>query len=393
MKHGKNLLCTAMGSLVLSGSVTANAETLTDMMKNGKAFGDIRVRYEMVEQDNAVRDAGAMTARTRLGFTTSELNGFSATAEFEDVRIVGGIDKYTVGPTGFNLGEYSVIADPEVTELDQAFLQYKGDNFTAKLGRQVMTFDNHRFVGHVGWRQDRQTFDGAAFSYSKDAFSLNYNYIEQRNRIFAEEADIDSKDHLVNASLKLGPGKLSAYAYLLEVDNDTDNALDTYGLRYAGAVEKFSFAAEYATQTAEAGVTELDADYSMVELGYAVAGVNLKANYEVLGSDDGNYGFSTPLATLHKFNGWADVFLGTPAVGLEDLSATVAGKAGSAKWAITYHDFNASEGDADLGHEFDAVLSTTFGGNYNTGVKAAAYYAGDTGVDTTKIWFWMGMKF
>jgi hypothetical protein len=30
---------------------------------------------------------------------------------------------------------------------------------SGKIGRQVITMDNHRFVGHVGWRQDRQTFD------------------------------------------------------------------------------------------------------------------------------------------------------------------------------------------------------------------------------------------
>ena len=34
----------------------------------------------------------------------------------------------------------------------------------------------------------------------------------------------------------------------------------------------------------------------------------LSVGYEVLGSDNG-VGFYTPLATLAKFNGWADAFL------------------------------------------------------------------------------------
>ncbi len=34
---------------------------------------------------------------------------------------------------------------------------------------------------------------------------------------------------------------------------------------------------------------------------------------------NGAIGFATPLATLHIFNGWADLFLTTPANGLKDL--------------------------------------------------------------------------
>jgi hypothetical protein len=34
-------------------------------------------------------------------------------------------------------------------------------------------------------------------------------------------------------------------------------------------------------------------------------------------SGDGVIGFSTPLATLHKFQGWVDKFLTTPANGID----------------------------------------------------------------------------
>tara|TARA_R110001592_G_scaffold355991_1_gene657222 strand:+ start:14049 stop:14417 length:369 start_codon:yes stop_codon:yes gene_type:complete len=100
-----------------------------------------------------------------------------------------------------------------------------------------MTLDNHRFVGHVGWRQDRQIFDALAVNYklSKD-LEATYAYIGQRNRIFAELADIDFKDHLVNVSYNTGVGKVTAYSYLLEVDNGTDNAYqedETAGIKYA----------------------------------------------------------------------------------------------------------------------------------------------------------------
>ena len=52
--------------------------------------------------------------------------------------------------------------------------------------------------------------------------------------------------------------------------------------------------------------------------------VNLTLGYEVLGSDDGKKGFATPLATGHKFQGFADKFLTTPNDGVQDLYVGVA---------------------------------------------------------------------
>ena len=63
---------------------------------------------------------------------------------------------------------------------------------------------------------------------------------------------------------------------------------------------------------------------------------------------------------------------------------------------MVYHEFEADEesgGIDDLGDEIDLVYSTNFGSNYNAGIKYAAYTAGDTKVDTDKLWVWVGMTF
>ena len=52
--------------------------------------------------------------------------------------------------------------------------------------------------------------------------------------------------------------------------------------------------------------------------GMKFAPVTIKIGYELLGSDDGLKAFATPLATLHKFQGWTDKFLGIPAGGIAD---------------------------------------------------------------------------
>ena len=391
-------------SVALAGNYSSMvfAESITEALINGKTNVNVNLRYETVDQDNALKDADALTLRTRLTYETGTVSNFSALVEFEDSRVVAGIDDYN-NTQGKNT-DHSVIADPETTELDQMFLQYKQDKFGVKAGRQVITMDNHRFVGHVGWRQDRQTFDGITMRYQPvKNLTLEYGYLTQRNRIFAEGGDIDSKDHLFNASYKTDIGKFTGYGYLLENDNNTENSLDTYGLSFKGGSsigeQKVTYTIEYATQTSDSATTSYDADYILAELGADFSGIGIKLGYELLGSDGGNYGFSTPLATLHKFNGWSDQFLGTPAEGLSDIYASVGGKLAGGKWAVAYHKFDADEASEavdDLGSEIDAVYSKSFAKNYSAGIKLAAYSAGDDTagkVDTNKVWIWMNAKF
>ncbi|GAB1258280.1 alginate export family protein [Aurantivibrio plasticivorans] len=377
------------------------ADSLIDALKAGTTTGDIRLRYETVEQDNPTDDADALTVRTRLTYKSGSLGGFSGLLEMEDSRSVAAIDDYTVGPTGFKPGQYSVIADPQTTELDQAFIQYKNDIVAVKGGRQVIALDGQRHVGHVGWRQDRQTFDGLTVDITPiDDLSIKAGYITQRNRIFAEAADVDAKDILLNVSYKTPIGKVVVYNYMLEVDNDTDNALDTLGVSFDGAVGgdiKFLYSLELATQDSEAAV-DYEADYSKIEFGAKIMPVTVKLGQETLGSDDGMYGFSTPLATLHKFNGWADQFLGTPAQGLVDTYLSVGGKAGPVALTLALHDYEADDATPaidDLGDELNASAVWAINKNYVLGFKYAAYDAGDAAagkVDADKIWVWFNMK-
>lgn len=378
---------------VLITATLASTSLTTFAANDSKTMLDFNLRYESVDQDNALKDANALTLRTRLTHTTASYNGFTGVVEFEDSRVIAGVDDYN-NTNGLNAGVYSVVADPETTELDQAFIQYKKDKFTAKVGRQVITLDGHRFVGHVGWRQDRQTFDAATFMYqASDKLSGSYSYISKRNRIFAEVKDLDSKDHLLNVAYQTSIGKLVGYAYLLEVDNNTDNGLDTFGVSFTGKKDNFSYAAELATQSDDA--TDADTTYIMLEGGYNFGKVTAKLGFESLGSDKG-VGFSTPLATAHKFNGWADQFLGTPGVGLEDVYVTLATKILGGGLTVTYHDFSADEGSADLGTEIDAVYAKGFAKHYKAGVKLASYSAGDAGtgkVDTDKVWLFVSATF
>lgn len=377
---------------VVLAPLTLAGETLEEVISEGKAYGNFNLRSAIIDQET--NNASALTLRSRLGYVTGSKNGFSATLEVEDSRIALGQNDFTVGPTGFNPGEHSVVADPETTEVDQAFIQYKNDMVTTKIGRQVFTLDDHRFVGHVGWRQDRQTFDAASvvLTPAKD-LTVTYAFLDKRNRIFAEAADIDSSDHILHASYKTPVGTLKGYAHLLS-NQDNDSDLDTYGVSFAGAKPvsdmKILYGAEYATQETSGNN---EADYLKLEGGAEVSGITGKLRYEVLGSDDGAYGFSTPLSTLHKFNGWADLFLGTPGDGLVDLSLSVSGKLGAGKFLIAYHDFEADQGGMHYGDEINMQYLMKFNKNYSGGVKMASYSSDEFGQDTDKFWIWGTFNF
>ncbi|MDX2322137.1 MAG: hypothetical protein QNK26_16250, partial [Moritella sp.] len=99
--------------LVLSSSMVL-ADNFTDAVTGGKTTLDMNLRYEFVDQDNDLKNANALTLRTRLNYTTAAYNGVVGVIEFEDSRAVAGVDDYN-NTLGKNT-DYSVVADPETTE-------------------------------------------------------------------------------------------------------------------------------------------------------------------------------------------------------------------------------------------------------------------------------------
>ena len=371
--------------------------SLDDALSRGVFSFDARLRWEDATQSN-LKDSNAFTLATRFGFTTASLHGFVAMIQGENVASLGNPDDYNAAGTNPAGAGRTVIADPTVTDLNQAWISTTADGTTLKLGRQRIVLDNARFVGDVGWRQNMQTFDAAALTVApaKD-FSLYYGYVWRVSRIFGNKApqpDFTGNIHLINASYGgLTFGRLTAYAYLLDIDNSPPNSSDTYGASFTGSAPvttalKVSYRAEYATQS-DAGRNPVHyrADYSLLELGAAVKPITLGAGYEVLGSDHGIKGFATPLATLHAFNGWADLFLNTPANGLRDLYA-YAGTAlpGGFPVRIVYHDFHSDFGDLSYGSEWDAVISHKIASHWTALAKVARYSASGPFFDTHRFW-------
>ena len=371
---------------------TTHAAGIMDAVRGGTPNLDLRYRYETVDQDGIADTAQASTLRTRMGYTTAAFHGASVLVEFENVSTIDG-DEYNStrnGKTG-----RPVVADPDGTELNRAALMYTVGDLTATLGRQRITYDNLRFIGNVGWRQNEQTYDAVRLDFAPSpALSASYAYLTNANGITFVDAKQDS--HLLNVGYQLpGAGKLSAYGYLINNDDAPATASQTFGLRYHGNYQldpiRLGVTAEAANQSEYANSGLGDSNYFLGELGATGSGVTAKVGYELL-SGDGVSAFQTPLATKHAFNGWADKFLIIPADGLADLMLTLSTQVAGIKLMGVYHDFSADEGSADYGTELD-FLAVKKSGKHSVGVKYASYNADTLGTDTDKLWLFAATGF
>lgn len=395
----------------------AGYETLSKFgqaLVGGTPYIDARYRFEHVDQSGVAENAEASTLRTLLGYKTGEFYGFSVLGEVEDVTPLGA-ENYNSGSNGHT--NFPTVADPDGTELNQAYLQYNGFDSVIRYGRQNIKRGNVRFIGDVGWRQNNQTHDGVSIvNKSLPDTEIFYGYSYNINRIFGEDdlqnrGDFNGNVHMVDVSYSGLPyGTATAYGYLLDLENGASVSSETYGLRFEGKQEvasgvHFLYDVEYARQSDYGdNPTSYDADYYRIEPGVSYSGVTLKAGYELLGSDNGGaIAFSTPLATLHKFNGWADIFLSTPANGLEDVyaSASYSLKDTGYSWldglslTAVYHDFSSDTGSINYGQEWDFDVVKPFYDHYTAGVKYAHYEAENNGfgVDTEKVIFSLGMNY
>jgi hypothetical protein len=390
------LLCAAGAAQAADGT----ADSFTDMFTKGTANIDLRYRYENVDQNDIRKTASANTLRSRLTLGTAAWHGVSGLIEGDHVADFGS-DNYNSTENGNT--QYPVIADPDGADLNQVWMKYAGKKYDGTLGRQRINHGNQRFVGGVSWRQNEQTFDAFRATYRPvEVINLDFSYVNQVKRIFgpddgANPADWEGDNYFARADYKLNDRQtISAFGYWLDIDDDgpygpaktVNNSTDTYGVEYRGNFQHLSVAASYATQS-EAGDSELnyDADYYMVELGTKVSVIDMKVGYEVLASDN-NVGFKTPLATLHKFQGWADKFLATPDDGIEDIYGSIGTKLGPVKMAVVYHDFQAEDSSEDFGKEWDVVATWAFTEKFYVQAKSA-WFNSDSNryADTDKVWF------
>ena len=373
-----------------------------------------RLRLERVE--TPALDADAVTMRLRAGAELRHQSGLSLLGEAEGTLAV--VDRYNAFP--FVIADrqrrpgHAVVADPMTVELNRLQLGYRSGAVSLTLGRQRINLDDQRFVGSVGWRQNEQTFDALRGEAKLGPVQIDATYAASQRTVFGANAGprraYDGKFVFLGAGMTQGAFQAKGFAYLLDYDR-ADQAgplalanadTRTFGLRLTGGVplgkSRLGLAASYARQSgwrdnpARGGL-----DYAAAEAALGHGGLTATAGYELL-AGNGAHAFQTPMATLHKFNGWADLFLTTPAAGLQDAYAGIGYAFGRAsplsgvKAGVTYHRFSSHRGSQRLGTEWDASLGFPVG-RVQVLAKLADYQASRFGSDTRKFWLQLEMNY
>lgn len=385
-----------------------DADDFLDSLASGTIKMNIRTRASYADE-RGDDTSQAYTVRTRLGYLTQAYEGFQAFVEMEDVTSFD-YDRYNAGNLN-NQPTRTNIADVEVTEINQLWANYELPledwSLSVKAGRQIIALDDQRFIGHVGWRQDNQTFDAITLKTDLgiENLELHYGYLWQINRIFGDQADWDSESHLINVSYDLESiGKLTAFGYLFDFENDSPgNSSQTVGVRLAGDQElnedlilKYQLSAAFQEDYGD-NPTDYDAMYFMADAAFEVKETGtFGAGFEIFTSDNGVASFQTPLATGHKFNGFADAFLTKPAAGLHDFYVYY--KTGSLPMGwngyLSYHYYGGEDGAEHLGDEVNAVLSKKIN-DYMTFTAKFAHFMGAEAMypETSRLTFDVTLSF
>ena len=413
MRYFSKHAALAMGTAAMLFSGAAHAELpLSAIIAQGRAVIDVRARFESVDDASRALDANAGTVRARLGYETGYWNNLQVGFDFDQVWTVGGATYNSTrnGKTG-----YPVVLDPGMTALNRLQITYASDFDTkVTLGRQRLVIGNQRFVGNVGWRQHEQTYDAiSAVNSSLEDLTFTYAFLHRVNRVGGPNIPVPSTtgpaatgqanylksdSHVMDAVYTgLDGFRLEAYAFLLGVGPPSyataapqqlavarlDTA--TYGGRadYTFPINEEvtgKLTGEFARQTNYANnPVAFSLNYWLGEASVSYAGLTGLVGYELL-EGNGTIGFATPLATLHAFNGWADMFLVTPANGLKDLyvraSYTLPAdflEMKSLTGIVTYHDYTTDNLAAGIGSEWNVSAELAVDNNVSFLAKYAVY--------------------
>jgi hypothetical protein len=368
----------------------------------GKLTLNLRARYEHVDQAGKTDYADAFTNRTLLGWRTLPYYGISLYAEAIDVTRIG-VQNYNDMSTAS--ARYPTVADPEHTGVNQLYVDYTGlPDTKIRFGRQSLKLDNVRYVGNVEFRQVMQVLTGLwVENKSLPGVELDYGHFVRVKNIF--DVERQARIDLFRAAWTFMPdNQLIGFAYLQDqpmtgqqaATGLADGSNRILGVRANGAFPidghwKLPYTAEYAKQDSYAdGSSLVDAKYWRLGVGGQYDKTFVRADYEVLGSNNGLYAFQTPLGTNHLFQGWVDMFLVTPKQGMRDAWLSAGTNVHGVQLYTEYHDFRTDVGSLKIGTEWDVGVTYAFTKQLTGKIEYGQFKEGDVLPtryrDTSKFW-------
>ncbi|WP_431165088.1 alginate export family protein [Tenacibaculum halocynthiae] len=331
---------------------------------------------------NDVNAAMFVSQRTRLNtsFSMDKLNFYIS---FQDVRVWGDVPQLN-------------IADANGLSLQQAWAEILLDrNFSLKLGRQEVVYDDSRIFGNVNWAQQARSHDMALLKYEKNDFRIDVGL-----------AFNQSKEGLVGTNLTTPKTyKAMQFAWFHKEWNNfsgsflfLNNGLQSStGLKYSQTIGThiktkvygldivsnlyYQFGNDILNRDLSAYLLGLEANYKATDKIKLGLGMELLSGNDYNTPGSKNYAFTPFYGTNHKFNGLMDYFyVGNHAnnVGLLDVYMKVNYKLNPKSSLTTFiHNFSAAADinttvSKQLGTELDIVYGYKF--TKEIGIKAGYSY-------------------
>lgn len=359
-------------ALLALGSVNSYAQLTID--------GEFRPRSEYrhgfgnLSEDDA--DAAFFTSqrsRINVGYNAEKYDFY---VSLQDVRVWGDVGQ--LNENGNSLA------------IHQAWSKIKfSEDLAVKLGRQEIAYDDHRFLGNVGWAQQARSHDALLLQYAKDGVKLDlgfaFNQTAQGNvgtlypipnnyktmqYLWAHKA----WDNLTGSFLFFNNG-LQNIPLTPDVDAETyfSQTIGTHlnykvnsSLKLTGNFY-FQTGKDRADRDISAHLIGLEANYKAKESKlYYGLGFEMQSGTAYDADPSENNSFTPFYGTNHKFNGLMDYFYvgnHTNNVGLIDLYAKVGVKLkDKSNLTAVVHQFSAAEdisadADRNLGTEIDLVYA------------------------------------
>ncbi|MBJ7880404.1 alginate export family protein [Gelidibacter salicanalis] len=400
--------------LFIFTAINLTAQTL-DIDADVRARFEYRHGYNNLFPDNA-EPAAFVNQRTRLniGYKAEKLQLFIAVQDVStwgDTRQILAVD----GNDSFSLF--------------QAWAQlHLNENWSTKLGRQVISYDDERIFGGLDWAMQGRFHDAAILKYKKDSFMVDIGgaFSQEQPRNEGNTFNIQgffTYKSMQYAYLKKTWEKSSASFLFLNTGfqdftgdaNDVANGVSyrqTAGTYFKLPIQNVNIAGSAYYQFGKANATtDLAAYQASLEGTYKTDKILYGLGLELLSGtdqdgDSKNKSFFPLYGTNHKFNGFMDYFYaGNHAnnVGLNDVYAKAVLTTGEkSNLLIKGHYFVANAdltGDADkyLGTEIDLVYTQTLmpfvklnvGYSHMFASESMSLVKGGRPNDNTNNWGWV----
>lgn len=409
---------TALLFLLVAGSELAAQFTLSAEVRPRSEY-----RNGFKTPTSEGKDAAFFTEqRSRLYMDYAE-EKYKFRLTFQDVRLWGEIPQIFKQEDGN-------------TFLSEAWGQYfVSDKFSIKAGRQIISYDNQRFLGGLEWAQQGRRHDALLFIYedkeSKTKFHAGFAYnsdddVPEPAKLQAVGANFYSVGGNYKAlqyawfNKAFDKGKISLLALNAVNQNpdSTNSSKQTLGIiGSTGVNEKLTIGGDFYYQTGKIGQNNVNAFLGGVyaTLKTSVTPLTLGMEY-ISGKDDDDTSsditnFSPDYGTNHAHNGFMDYFFVGPAngnVGVMDIYLKSKFKLKKGALVVNAHNFmtGSTQLDAEnrelsksMGVEFDFVYIRKLAPSVTWHIGYSQLFGTDTllelrpGNEKMNNWAWMMITF